>query len=825
MGRCRRVAALTCCMAALAAASHAATMGELDEALRGCTTYQVGQSRVPLTTAEALIRTLRKDPAVRKQIEARLAAMLGSGATADCKRFACRQLSIVGTATAVPALAKLLTDPDLAHMARYALERIPDPAAANALRDALGKLEGKLLVGVINSVGRRTNSAAVAPLARLIADKDGTVAAAAVAALGKIGGEQALATLDAAKPKLPPRLRPLLTDSRLLCADRLVAQGNKQAAAAVYRQLYESAGEKRHHRIAALRGLLAASGTAAWKLVIDILASDDRAMWPHAAASAAGFPGAEATKALASHLPKLSAGAQVLLLSALATRGDAAALPGVLAAAKGQDQGVRVAALDALGPLGDASCVPTLAKVAATGKGGEQTAARGSLHRLRGRGVDAAIVAAMQGAEPPLRVELIGALAARRATAAMPQLLGSARDADPSVRKEALKALAAIADEKALPQLVTTLAATGAKAERRRVERAVAKIVGRVPDHAAAARPILAALPEAKPNVRSALLRILGRIPSDSSLAALRTALKHSDAAVQDAAVRSLADWPDARPADDLLAIARATTNKTHRVLALRGFVRMATTPGAPPAADTVRRLADAMSLAKRPEDRKMVLGGLAKVHHVAALDAALPHLADPAVEAEAAAAIVEVATAVRKTHRKEAVAAVGRILQTCKTPAVRQAAENALIVVGQAVNIAPQGVATSPDGLEKDGGAGGDQAAIDGNPTTYWDEVNGKKLYRYVVTFRQPERIHAISILGYEHHNYAPKDFEVLCDGKVAKTVRNAQYSNNILVVRLGEVTCKAVELKITGYYGLSPAIRELGIYAPGGKLPAPKP
>jgi hypothetical protein len=54
-----------------------------------------------------------------------------------------------------------------------------------------------------------------------------------------------------------------------------------------------------------------------------------------------------------------------------------------------------------------------------------------------------------------------------------------------------------------------------------------------------------------------------------------------------------------------------------------------------------------------------------------------------------------------------------------------------------------------------------------------------------------------------------------------VAKSVRNAQYDNNFLVVRLDETTCKTVELKITGYYGGSPAIRELGIYAPGGHLP----
>ena len=141
------------------------------------------------------------------------------------------------------------------------------------------------------------------------------------------------------------------------------------------------------------------------------------------------------------------------------------------------------------------------------------------------------------------------------------------------------------------------------------------------------------------------------------------------------------------------------------------------------------------------------------------------------------------------------------------------------MVVLSGMVNIAPQGTATSPDGIEKDGGSGGDQTAIDGDTATYWDEADGQKLYRLIVAFKQPEKIAAVSIVGYEHHSYAPKDFEILCDGKVVKKVENAQYDNNFLVVRIDEVKCTSVELKITGYYGNSPAIRELGIYRPVAK------
>ncbi len=128
--------------------------------------------------------------------------------------------------------------------------------------------------------------------------------------------------------------------------------------------------------------------------------------------------------------------------------------------------------------------------------------------------------------------------------------------------------------------------------------------------------------------------------------------------------------------------------------------------------------------------------------------------------------------------------------------------------------NLALSAKASSPDGLKKDGGASGDQAAIDGDPDTFWDEQDGAKLYRLRLDFKQPTNLAAISIEGYAHHSYAPKDFDIVCDDKVVKQVRKAAYDNNRLIVRFPATKCKSLELKITGYYGGSPAIRELELY-----------
>ena len=87
--------------------------------------------------------------------EARLLGILKSQATFAEKAAACRDLARVGTAESVMVLSELLEDPQLSHMARYALEGIPGGASEAALRGALRTVKGPLLVGVINSIMAR----------------------------------------------------------------------------------------------------------------------------------------------------------------------------------------------------------------------------------------------------------------------------------------------------------------------------------------------------------------------------------------------------------------------------------------------------------------------------------------------------------------------------------------------------------------------------------------------------------------------------------------------------------------------------------------------
>ena len=96
-----------------------------------------------------------------------LIAVLQSDASTFDKARACQQLAALGDSDAVPALAALLADEKLASHARSALESIGDPSAAAALREALGRVQGKLLAGVVNSLGVRRDVHAIAALRKL----------------------------------------------------------------------------------------------------------------------------------------------------------------------------------------------------------------------------------------------------------------------------------------------------------------------------------------------------------------------------------------------------------------------------------------------------------------------------------------------------------------------------------------------------------------------------------------------------------------------------------------------------------------------------------
>lgn len=127
---------LVCASFALAATVDTA---RLDRAFAQLQSYNWGQPADALLGLDETIAATHGDTPTRRQLERRLIVILETNAPVAAKQWVCRRLAIIGNQASVPALAALLTNDELSHPARIALERIPDAAAATALRDALPK--------------------------------------------------------------------------------------------------------------------------------------------------------------------------------------------------------------------------------------------------------------------------------------------------------------------------------------------------------------------------------------------------------------------------------------------------------------------------------------------------------------------------------------------------------------------------------------------------------------------------------------------------------------------------------------------------------------
>jgi hypothetical protein len=231
----------------------------LDKAFTALKTFDWGQDRSALKAIDDAVVASNADAARRKDLETKLAAVLGSQTPQCAKDFACRKLSLIGTASSVPALAKLLTDEKLSHMSRYALERMSCTEAVQALRDALPKAGGVTKAGIVNSLGVRRDAASLAALAGLLGDANQPIATAAAAALGAIGTAEAATALADFQPKAPAGVKAAVADAQLVCAERLLAAGKKAEALAIYKAL-STGDQPKHVKLAATRGLLAAAG-------------------------------------------------------------------------------------------------------------------------------------------------------------------------------------------------------------------------------------------------------------------------------------------------------------------------------------------------------------------------------------------------------------------------------------------------------------------------------------------------------------------------------------------------------------------------------------
>ncbi len=644
-------------------------MNRLDQALTVVQRFEYGANSNPLEFIEQTVMAAATRPGERAQVEQRLLATLANTRTRDGKIFLCRQLRTIGTEQCIGRLEPLLADPEVSHAARYALGSIEGDAASAALHRTLNRVPPALQVGMANTLGERRYTPATNDLVRLLGSSEPAVAGAAAKALGRIGNPIAVAALQKARPGAARAVQSEIDRALILCAEGFVAEGKPAAAQRIYQEFY-AAGQPRHIRLAALRGLVLTQGPQGAATLVEALQGGDTEVRQGAIGLMPLVEGRAATRRFADMLDSLPPETQEMMIRALGDRGHSEAESAIIKAGAGPNEQVRVAAAEALGKVGGLASVVPLAKMAA-GSGPEKPVARQSLARLNPPGINVKLLAAMDEEDPAVQAEIIRVLGERGLPAATVKLRKAAEDDREGVRREAIRAIGKMGGPGQLRTLLDIAIAPKDPGDREVVEQAVVDLFSRMSDPEAQVQPVLNALTRAPNEAKPVLLRLLGRPATPAALAAVRRAMKDPDPGVSDAAVRTLADWPNIAAADDLLVIAGQSGNQAHKVLALRGYVRLAGLSNNP-----TSMYVRAMNAAERAEDKKLVLAGLATADSVEALDIVQGYIDNPQLKAEAALATVQIAERLKGSHPDRAKAAMRKVVSSVESSATRDKAQ-----------------------------------------------------------------------------------------------------------------------------------------------------
>lgn len=384
-----------------------------------------------------------------------------SDATLKEKSDACRELAQVGTEEAVPALADLLGDEKLSHMARYALEAIPDPAAEEALTEALTEVEGAPLLGIIASAGVRRSEAAIAPLSELLEDEDADVAHAAARALGGIGTENAADALVGALAEAEPRDHLALSESLFRCAEALDEAGRTEEAIALYERVLELEPEPQQARLGALRGaVLTRGGEEGLARLEEALQSEEHAVFATAIRLSMELPNEAIGEMLTADLSGWSTDRQLLAIQALGERGDEEAAPALQDMTTEQyPTEVRVAALHTLTRFAHDPVLDTLEELVVTADGELEQTARQCLVGYPGEAADDAILALLEHEDAQAQLAGLELVADRNMPQTMDVLLETVADhPNDEMRGAAISHLRQTAGLDELPALLGLLA-------------------------------------------------------------------------------------------------------------------------------------------------------------------------------------------------------------------------------------------------------------------------------------------------------------------------------------------------------------------------------
>lgn len=653
-------------------------------------------------------------PAEKQMLESVFLNALQSADDWEVKAFFIRQLETTGGAASVPVLGKYLQDEKLSDPAIKALVAINRPEAGPLLLTALRQSNNTDPIPFINALGAMRVQNAAADIRNQAGSRSQAVQLAALNALARIGDPEAGSLFVQKMQTDDPFQQARIVAAYLSLGQRLGELGNTDQAEAVFHNVLNSDVGKNNPnvRARAYAGLVEIQGTSANQSLLDAMSDESKQVRVAVLNKARDLPGQNITSQWTGKLTAVDATRQAEILAMLGKRGDDSALPVVLNQINSQDMAVRLAAVKSAVELdGGQAAQVLISRLREANSPAEISAIQTALLQIPNQALLPQVKNSIDDMPAQAQIVLLDILGDRRAADYKSTVFQYAQQGPENVRSKAMRTLGFVASPQDLSRVITLMLNADSNALRSAAQRSAVQIAGELPEDQQVV-PFKTQLNSASTQDKVTLLQAIGQLKSPAALDVLTANAGSGNSQVGDAAVRALSDWQDPAAIPELMDIARNSSSLSHKILAIRGAIRLLPQSDLP-ATEKVQRYQTLMALAPRIQEKRMVIGGLGNVNSAEALHAIVRYLNESDVRSDAAMAIVNYAGRMRNDRDRVVASQVSQDLLTQVVD--QQTAERIQNIVQQrTMNQPPEGFEALFNGEDLSGWQG---IIDDGNP------------------------------------------------------------------------------------------------------------
>ncbi|MCU0719669.1 MAG: HEAT repeat domain-containing protein [Pirellula sp.] len=570
-----------------------------------------------------------------------LIAVLSTDSPLADKAIACKRLALYGSEECVAKVAPLLADEKLSSWARIALEAIPGPKADEALREAATKLEGRVLIGVVNSLGVRRDVASTEVLAKLMTNPNDDVASAAAVSLGHIGTEEATTLLSQKLNNSSDAVRNAIAEGLILCAEKSMLAGKLPRATRVY-EMVRTAKVPQQRVIEATRGSILARKADGIPMLVEELKASEVYRFQLGLRVARELDVPAVDNALARLLSVLPEERAALLLTAMADRPKTVNLEAIVKALGSSSKPIKLAAATALGKVGTVECIDPLLAFGASGDAELIAAAVGALSQVPDEAVGKSLASRLDDFDGPELMMAIQAVG-QRGIAAEESVVKALENSNAGVRTAAFAALGDTLGPDKLSILIGQFLKPNFESDSEVAYKALLAAAIRMPDRDRCATELSAAYSKAPAALKVKALEILGLVGGAQALKTVGEAAASTEESVKDAATKVLGNWMTADAAPVLLQLAKSLPSDKYQVRTVRAYLRIARQFDM----SSDERLAMSkvgVTIAKQPDEKKLVLDSLKRNPRLETLEMAVAMSSSEGVGELAATTAKEIA-------------------------------------------------------------------------------------------------------------------------------------------------------------------------------------